>query len=91
MKNIVLYRSKCKWQTLVIKLNTNVCDQKVFFFESFITSALISSLLINIKIFYGCYFCKGIMDSYGSNFYELFSYMDCNVAWKPFISGINVK
>jgi hypothetical protein len=34
-----------------MKLYTNVCDQNIFFFK---TSALLSSLLMNIKLIYGC-------------------------------------
>jgi hypothetical protein len=48
----VLCRSKCKWWTLLMKLNTNICDQNILFF--FKTSALLSSLLMNIKVFYCC-------------------------------------
>jgi hypothetical protein len=54
MKNSVLCRSKCKWWTLLTKLNTNVCDQNIFFI--FKTSAFLSSLFMNIKVFYGSVF-----------------------------------
>lgn len=53
MKNIVLYRCKCNWLTLVTKLNMCSWNQNVLFFHNLKTPALLSSLYTNIKLWGG--------------------------------------